>query len=164
MRVEPMDAPLGAFVRDVDFDAIDADALRAALDQHRLLCVRGQEITDDEHVAFASVFGHLAVERTGAIGIVSNTRPDGTLGADEATWHSDYTFFPSPYECISLYAIELPAHGTRTAFVDGALAARTLPAELRRRLDGVQSRAVAKIEPSMSLTGGVRYLAGRCDG
>lgn len=158
MRVVPMDAPFGAFVHDPD-----PAGLREALDDHHLLCIRGREISDDEHLALARGLGRIAGERSGAIGIVSNTRADGTLGADEATWHSDYTFFPHPYECISLYAMVLPSTGTQTRFADSVLAARTLPDDLKRRLEGLQSRAVAVIEAGMSLTGGVRYRKGRAD-
>jgi taurine dioxygenase len=164
MRVEPGDGPFGAFVTEIDFADLDGRALRAALKDHRLLCIRGQDISDQEHVAFASAFGRLASERTGVITVVSNVAPGGALGVDEATWHSDYTFFPSPYECISLYAVELPASGTETRFVDGVLAAGTLSPELRQRVSELRGRAVAEISPMRLLTAGVRYLAGRCDG
>jgi taurine dioxygenase len=164
MDFEPIEAPFGAFVARVDFADLDGRELRRALNEHKLLCVRGREIDDDEHLAFASAFGRLASEKTGVVTLVSNVVPGGSLGADEATWHSDYTFFPSPYECISLYAVALPAAGTETYFTDGVLAAQTLPDSLRRRVAGLRGRSVAVISPTMSLTAGVRYRAGRCDG
>ena len=131
LSFEPTGCPLGAFVYGLDFDDIDDRALRDALNEYRLLCIRGRVITGDEHVALASSLGHLATERAGVISLVSNVVPGGALGGDEASWHSDFMFFPSPYEYISLYALELPASGTQTRFVDGVAAARTLPAGLR---------------------------------
>jgi len=164
LAFEPIGGPFGAFVTGVDFGDLDVDGLRRGLTRHRLLCVRDREISDDEHVAFASAFGHLASERTGVVTTVSNVVPGAALGGDEATWHSDYTFFPSPYECISLYAVELPRGGTETRFVDGVLAARTLPPDLRRRVADLQGRSVADVANTSTRTAGVRYLAGRCDG
>jgi taurine dioxygenase len=157
---------LGAEVLDLDLHrplgADDPAALRQALDEHHLLLVRGQPLDDDQHLAFAAAFGHVAREAQGAIGMVSNVRPDGTLGSDRATWHSDFTFFPAPYEAISLYGIDIPASGTQTSYANGILAARTLPVQLRARLEGVQGRAVLSFD-SGSLTDGVRYRLGRRD-
>jgi alpha-ketoglutarate-dependent taurine dioxygenase len=109
LSFEPTGGSLGAFVYGLDFDDIDGRALRDALNEYRLLCIRGRVVTDDEHVALASSLGHLAAERAGVVSLVSNVVPGGALGGDEASWHSDFMFFPSPYEYISLYALELPA-------------------------------------------------------
>jgi taurine dioxygenase len=164
LSFEPTGCPLGAFVYGLDFDDIDGRALRDALNEYRLLCIRGRVVTDDEHTALASSLGHLAAERTGVISLVSNVVPGGALGGDEASWHSDFTFFPSPYEYISLYALELPASGTQTRFVDAVAAARTLPAGLRASVIGLKGRAVADLSPMSPGSAGIRYLDGRRDG
>jgi taurine dioxygenase len=156
---------LGTLVEGVDLTApIDqstAEVLRQALLDHHLLLVRGQEVDDEQHVAFARVFGRIAVERS-EVGTVSN-QPGGTLGPVAACWHSDYMFFPEPYECISLYGVEIPSAGTQTSFANGVAAARTLPEDLRVRIDGLEGRAVADIA-----AGGagdeIRYRLGRVDG
>ena len=160
MRFHRLSAVLGAEVIDLDLGA--PEALRAALHTYKLLLLRGRPVDDDEHLAFARCFGPIARERSGEVGIVSNVRPDGVLGSDRATWHSDYMFFPKPYEAISLYGLDIPPAGTQTSFLNGALAAATLPPRLRARLDGLQSRAVATL--GGSLTAGIRYRSGRCDG
>jgi taurine dioxygenase len=170
LSFEPTGGPLGAFVHGLHFDGIDGidgidgRALRQALNDYRLLCIRGHEITDDQHVALASSLGRLARERAGVISLVSNVVPGAALGGDEASWHSDFMFFPSPYECISLYALELPATGTHTRYVDAVAAARALPAALRARVTGLEGRAVADLSPKSPGSAGIRYLAGRCDG
>jgi taurine dioxygenase len=160
VRFERLSPALGAEVVDLDLGA--PDELQAALWEHHLLLLRGRELSDDEHLTYAGAFGPIAGERSGPIGIVSNVRPDGVLGSDRATWHSDYMFFPRPYEAISLYGLDIPDGGTQTSYVNGVLAARTLPDDLRRRLAGLQSRAVAAL--GGSLTDGIRYRTGRCDG
>jgi taurine dioxygenase len=164
LSFEPTGCPLGAFVYGLDFDDIDGRALRDALNEYRLLCIRGRVVTDDEHVALASSLGHLATERAGVVSLVSNVVPGGALGGDEASWHSDFMFFPSPYEYISLYALELPASGTQTRFVDAVAAARTLPAGLRASVVGLEGRAVADLSPMSPGSAGIRYLDGRRDG
>lgn len=164
LSFEPTGGPLGAFVHGLDFDDIDGPAVREALNKYRLLCFRGQEITDAEHTALASSLGHLATEGTGFITLVSNVAPGGALGSDAASWHSDYMFYPAPYEYISLYALELPASGTQTRFVDAVAAARTLPAALRASLAGLEGRAVADLSPRSPGQAGIVYLDGRRDG
>jgi taurine dioxygenase len=166
VRLRRLSPALGAEVHDLDLRrpivAADRRALQQALLDHHLLVVRGQDVDDAQHVAFAEVFGRVAGEGSGPVGLVSNVLAGGGLGGDRATWHSDYTFFPSPYDAISLYGITIPPGGTHTAFANGILAARTLPAELRRRVEGLQSRAVLAFD-SGSLTDGVRFRLGRRD-
>ncbi|HUN31337.1 MAG TPA: TauD/TfdA family dioxygenase [Trebonia sp.] len=163
LSFEPTGGPLGAFVHGLDFDDIDGPSVREALNRYRLLCFRGRAISDDEHAALASSLGHLAQEgRT--ITLVSNVAPGGALGPDAASWHSDYMFYPAPYEYISLYALELPAAGTQTRFVDAVAAARTLPARLRSAVAGLEGRAVADLSPRSPGQAGIVYLDGRRDG
>jgi taurine dioxygenase len=162
MEVHPLSPALGARVDNVDL-VRDAATLRDALRAHHLLLFRGREIGEAEHLVIAAVFGRIAQEKSGSISVVSN-QPGGGLGPDAASWHSDFTFFPAPYECISLYGVEIPAEGTHTAFANGVLAARTLPEDLRARVDGLQARSVTDIARSTSKSECVRYRLGRCDG
>ena len=166
MRFRRLSPVLGAEILDLDLggpiSAEDADVLRRAFAEHHLLLVRGQQVDDQQHLAFAGVFGPIPHEASGPVGIVSNVRTDGTLGSDRATWHSDFTFFPAPYEAISLYGLDIPASGTQTSFVNAILAARDLPAQLRARVEGLQGRAVLAFDGG-SLTDGVRYKLGRRD-
>jgi len=163
VQLTRLSAALGARVEDVEFGR-DDDAFRAALREHHLLLMRGRPVSDDEHLALAGLLGRVASERSGPIGLVSNVRPGGALGSEPASWHADYMLFPAPYEYISLYALELPSRGTQTSFVNGVLAARTLPPELRRRVEGLYGRAVADLAKSRSMSDGISYLAGRSDG
>ncbi|MCU0272976.1 MAG: TauD/TfdA family dioxygenase [Acidimicrobiales bacterium] len=165
MQLRRLSPALGAEVLELDLASPigpeEAEELRRALLDHQLLLVRGQALTDLQHVEFARVFGRIAAEGSGPIGIVSN-QPGGILGGDRASWHADYTFFPSPYEVLSLFGLEIPDAGTQTSFVNGVLAARTLPEELRRRVEGLQARAVLAFDGG-SLTDGIRYRLGRRD-
>ena len=68
--LSPCAGAFGAAVTGLDLRAplsdVDFSALRAALDQHAVLVLRGQPIDDAQHIAFASRFGKLERTRLGA--------------------------------------------------------------------------------------------------
>jgi taurine dioxygenase len=166
LTLTPLNAAFGARVDDIDLRGDQPDdvwaALVAAFARHRLLVFPGQELDDEQHVAAVAHFGPIAPERTGAVGFVSNHRPDGSLGSIAASWHIDYGFFPDPYEALSLYGLEIPAGGTETWFASAEAAARDLPPDLRARIDGRHARAVVDVTCAEKETV-VRVRAGRLD-
>ena len=161
-------ARFGVEVHDVDLRGLDAgarDELREGFRRHKLLLFRDQDLSDDEHVDVASSFGDIAYEgreERRTVGFVSNHRPDGVLGATAATFHIDYGFFPTPYEALSLYGLEIPPSGTVTWFADAIGAAADLPGDLRARVDGCESRAVVDVTSTVG-EAGVRVREGRLD-
>lgn len=140
--VEPFD--LQAALREPEHAAVWRD-LRALLAQRHLLVLRAGPVGESEHLACAARFGPIAPEgllESRAVGYVSNARPDGVLGDDAASFHIDYGFFAHPYTHLTLYGLEIPDAGTETHFVNGVLAAATLPAALRARVRGLRARQV----------------------
>jgi alpha-ketoglutarate-dependent taurine dioxygenase len=165
----PSGGACGVVVEGLDLAADVAgptwQALRQLLVEHRLVVVRGQSFDDARHVEICAHFGRIApeglVEKRSPT-FVSNLRPDGVLGGEGASFHIDYGFFPEPYELISLYGLDIPAGGTETIFVDAVLAARTLPAALRARVQGCSARQV--LGPyAPGANAGVRVRLGRLD-
>jgi taurine dioxygenase len=160
---------LGVVVDDVDLrggvpEAL-AQELRAQFAREHLLVFRDQELTDDEHLAVMQVLGPIACEglpEKRAVGLVSNVRPDGTLGTSAASFHIDFGFFPEPYHAISLYGLEIPVGGTQTFFVNGVAAAAALPAAVTVRLDGMRARQAVDVA-SPAGQAGVRVREGRLD-
>jgi len=139
--VRPLGPALGAEVIGVDAGApVDetlAAWLRDAYDEFHLLLFREQHIDVAQQEQFVSTFGppidDLADgQRTGHI---SNVMED-KAGSGPLPFHADYSFTPLPVQGIVLYAVDLPPQGTSTWFANGALAAATLPDELRRRIAG----------------------------
>ena len=160
---------LGAVVRGVDLRQPQPEAtwthLRRVLRRSFLLVFPGQDLDDEQHVDAVSHFGPIAFEgKHGPQRVmhVSNLRPDGLLGADAASFHIDYGFFPHPYEALSLYGLEVPNEGAETRYVNAVLAARTLPPELRQRLEGRRARHVLVLG-SEHRQDAVRVRVGRCD-
>ncbi len=166
MRVRDASPALGAVIDDVDLRAPLPDAARAEIlgrfRSHHLLVFPGQRLSDDEHRAFVELFGPVVEEAHGAVTFVSNHRADGILGSTAASFHIDFGFFPAPYEAISLHGIEIPERGTETWFVNGVLAARTLPRAAREQLVGLTARHIVDVASPAGQTG-VRVREGRLD-
>src|ERR1700722_15937809 len=141
----PSGRPLGAEIRGVDLRAItDEDFLsihRAWLD-HSALLFRGQSLSDADLIAFSRRFGGLdyaPVQETGrrfvdgypeiyvVSNVVENGVPIGSLGAGEATWHTDMSYLPDPPKASVLFALEVPPTGGNTYFTSMYRAFEELP-------------------------------------
>ena len=156
MRVLPTAAVLGATVEGVELRALDSGTFaaihRAWLD-HQVLLFRDQALTDEDLVDFSRRFGDLdeaPVQETGQrfveghpeIYVISNVvqdgAPIGSLGAGEATWHTDMSYLPDPPKASALYALEVPEHGGDTSFCSMYAAWDQLPDRLQRRVEGLR--------------------------
>jgi len=156
IAVTPSPQSFGAEIRGVDLRTIDPEDFstiyRAWLD-HSVVLFRGQNLTDDDLIAFSSRFGGLdwaPVQESGRrfvdghpeIYVVSNVTengaPIGSLGAGEATWHTDMSYLPDPPKASILYALEVPPSGGNTYFCNMYRALESLPEELKRQITGSQ--------------------------
>ena len=63
--------------------------------------------------------------------VIENGVPIGSLGAGEAVWHTDMSYWTDPPKASMLYALEMPPAGGDTSFGDMYRAFETLPADLR---------------------------------
>lgn len=146
---------LGAEIGGVDLRTIDdagfAAIHRAWLD-HLVLLFRGQELTDDDLIAFSRRFGALdfaPVQETGrrfveghpeiyvVSNVIENGVPIGSLGAGEAVWHTDMSYLEEPPKASMLYALEIPPAGGNTYFCSMYRIYELLPEELRKRIAGL---------------------------
>ena len=142
----------------------DRDAIRAAWLANLVLRFRGQPMTDEQHMAFTRQFGELefnpaaliakqyGVETQTAgrkheippeISVISNIveggKAIGGLGDGEAFWHTDSSFVDVPPAASLLRALEVPPPdaGGATSFLNCYTAYDTLPAETKKRIDGL---------------------------
>ena len=155
ITVVPTGGALGAEIRNVDLRMVDDHdfaVILGAWHDHLLLLFRGQELGDEDLVAFSKRFGELdwaPVQESGRrfveghpeIYIVSNVLengvPIGSLGAGEATWHTDMSYLEVPPKASMLYALEVPPAGGDTYFNNMYGAYESLPEELHRRIEGL---------------------------
>jgi taurine dioxygenase len=154
LEIRPFDAPVGAEVLGLDLAAPLSGAdfariHRAHLDHH-VLVFRDQKITPEQHIAFSRLFGPLQIhvlrqfQLTGhpEILVVSNIKENGQpigLGDAGYYWHSDLSYKEHPSLGSLLHAQELPSEGGDTLFSNMHRVWETLPAELRRTIEGLRA-------------------------
>ncbi len=137
---------LGAEIYDVDLrkplDDATAGAIRSALHEHLVLFFRDQELTDDEHLQFASIFGTPNVfPATRARGLdqplewIEDT-PDSPPKAD--LWHTDVAFLAEPPDVAVLAMQDTPETGGDTMWLSLYAAYEALSAPLRGFLDTLE--------------------------
>lgn len=151
VEIRRFDAPLGAEVVGLDLNVPLPDAefarIHAAHLAHHVLVFRDQRISPEQQLAFSRRFGPLqqhvlhqfALENHPDILVVSNVvengRPIG-LGDAGFYWHSDLSYKERPSLGSMLLARELPSEGGDTVFANMHLAWDTLPAALRKAVEG----------------------------
>ena len=143
---------IGAVIDGVSLaEPLDAELfgeLNRALLEWKVLFFRGQEITGEQHTAFARNWGPLEAHPFIRVTV---DQPDETpqvvrfekgpkLGGYENVWHSDVTWRECPSLGSVLRAIEVPPVGGDTLFADMGAAYDRLPAAVKERIDGLAAR------------------------
>lgn len=148
IEVTPLSDYLGAEIRGIDLsrplppDA--AAAVQSAYQKHHLLMFRQPGLTEEDQIRLSRLFGDLLVRNSydGSYGkeahYISNNRPDGVLPIGEIEFHHDHLFYEKPLRTALLYAIEVPASGSRTRFRNMCAMLEKLPPALRTRAEAVQ--------------------------
>jgi taurine dioxygenase len=152
MVISPSGKALGAEIQGVDLKNIspaDFGSIHRAWLDHLVLLFRGQQLTDEDFIAFSRRFGDLdwaPIQETGrrfvdgypeiyvVSNVVENGVPIGSLGAGEAAWHTDMSYLENPPKASMLYALEIPPGGGDTWFCNMYLAYESLPGPLKQRI------------------------------
>jgi taurine dioxygenase len=147
----PLSPALGAEVRGIDLNRVDADDAEILhqlwLDYH-VLVVRNCTLSEDSLVRFGESFGRIEMARKMSalasrpeIMVISNIREGGTaLGSlpdGELFWHFDRIHQKVPNKAGVLHSIELPARGGETRFANMCEAYDALPDATKRKLEGL---------------------------
>jgi len=139
---------LGAEVQGLDMTAAWDDAtvarLRQAFLEHQLLLVRGQEVSTEDEIRFAELFGPVSrmggnMQHGGKTMRISNAHEDGAFPTGELLFHSDHCFFKYPLKAIALYGEEVPSRGGDTLFANALSAWENLPPRLKERVSALQA-------------------------
>jgi len=151
LQTRPLSPALGAEIVGVDLrDTLDQGTIAQMRDiwhQNLVILLRDQHLSEEDEVRFAELFGPPAKIHTPqfvrghpAVMLISNIREDGKpIGAlpdGEMHFHTDQCHQERPAMASMLYAIEVPSVGGNTLFANGYTAYETLPAEIKRRIDG----------------------------
>ncbi len=137
---------IGAEIEGVDLGSVDdetfAEIERAHLD-YKVVFFRNQDITTEQHLAFARRFGELEehpflAAKDGYEKIVRFAKNDAVKGV-ENLWHSDVTWREVPSLGSVLRAVEVPRVGGDTLFSDMIAAYEGLDDALKTRLEGLRA-------------------------
>lgn len=145
LSITPLGTALGAQISGVDLAAdlspAQRDAIEQALLDHQVLFFRDQPLTPDRQARFAAQFGDLhihpiypKVADTPQVLILDTAVTDVR---DNAIWHTDVTFLPTPALGAVLAAKQVPAYGGDTLWASGIAAFEALSAPLRGLLEGL---------------------------
>ncbi len=145
LNIKPMTPAIGAEILDIDLGA-DTVAeripdIRAALLKYGVIFFRDQELTQEQHIAFARHFGDLEVHPA-----TPKDQPNPEVlriayGPDrrgqENDWHSDVTWREEPSLGSILLAREVPEVGGDTLFANMHLAYERLSPQMKRFCEGL---------------------------
>jgi len=151
--VTPLRGRFAAEISGVDLSAPMEDAtfhrIREAFLDHLVLVFRGQQLTNEQHIAFSRRFGELEIHTAKhwllpdqpEILVLSNRGERGTkpIVNGGAYWHSDITYKAKPPLGSLLYALEVPPEGGDTLFADMHAAYESLDEDTRARIDRLRA-------------------------
>lgn len=187
IEILPSGRALGAEIRGTDLSRSLSDgafeAVREAWSDHLVLLFRGQKLSDGDLIRFSRRFGALdiapasATDMAGAqeksrpeiwiiSNVVQNGKPIGALGDKEAEWHTDMSYVEEPPMASVLHSLEIPGTGGDTSFANMYKALETLPADLRRAIEGrvcnhdASTTSVGELRAGAGAVGDVRVAPG----
>ena len=143
----PMSPTIGAEIDGISLaepmDTETFDEVHRALLEFKVIFFRDQDITPQQHVAFARRFGELETHpflpHRDGFPEVMVLKKNERIGGYENVWHSDVTWRLQPSLGSVLLAREVPAVGGDTLFCDMYAAYDGLDDDLRASLDGVRA-------------------------
>ncbi|MBT8389496.1 MAG: taurine dioxygenase [Altererythrobacter sp.] len=145
LDVRPMTPAIGAEILNVDLGSENIGdsipSIRAALLKHGVIFFRDQELTQEQHIAFARHFGELEVHpatpkdqpNPEVLRIAHGPKSRG----QENNWHSDVTWREEPSLGSILLAREVPDVGGDTLFANMHLAYERLSQQMKRFCEGL---------------------------
>ena len=145
MDVRPLTGTIGAEILGADIRR-DADfaAIRQAFIEHGVITVRGQQITPDDHLAFAERWGAVNVNRfftalEGHPRVAVVLKEAGQTRAIGEEWHTDHSYDVAPAMASILHAIEVPLFGGDTCFASMYAAYDALSDPFKSLLGGMRA-------------------------
>jgi len=158
LKIEKLHPLFAAEIANVDLtrplDDATIGAIRDAFEEYSVLVFRGQDITDEQQIAFSERFGPLermligsqgggtpiaflanVDQNTGEILPPDDKRMIRNLG--NMLWHSDSSFKKVPSMASILSGREVVGDGGETQFASLRAAYDTLPGEMQRWIEGL---------------------------
>ncbi len=144
LDVRPVHPRIGAEIHGLRLtgamERATVDRIEAALLEHKVLFIRGQDHLDDaEHEQFGGLLGdvvrHPAANHPTNINLIDGRKSWGRANH----WHSDATFKPAYPRATVIRAVNVPETGGATIWANTVTAYHDLPAPLRALADSLRA-------------------------
>ena len=150
--ITPLTDRTGVEIVGLDFtkpiDSENRAVLHRTFVEHHVLVMRDQHFEPEQFRSAVQLFGEIQphdkkerhVPGHPGIDYVSNDEiENGRRIIPGETFHTDHSNHPRPPKATTLFAVELPSHGGDTQYVNMHDAYDELPAETKKRIDGLKS-------------------------
>ena len=148
MQISKASKAVGGLVEDVDVkDLSDSqfDEIRQAFFDYGALFFRDQDLTPEDHIAFAKRWGEIDVNRFFSpvpdypeiAEVLKEADQELNIGG---SWHTDHSYDEAPAMGSILYALDIPPSGGDTLFAGMAAAYEALPQEMKDRIANLKAR------------------------
>ena len=149
IEVQPTSGSVGAEIHGVDLAEEMSDTqfaeVRHAFAENGVIFFRDQELTPEQHIAFARRWGPININRffTHVEGhpeiamVLKEPHHRQNIGGG---WHTDHSYDTEPALGSLLYALEVPSRGGDTMFASLSRAYETLSEGLKQTLEGLRAR------------------------
>ena len=144
MEIKKLSPTIGAeIIGNNIFDNLNADvydAIYNCLIENKVIFIRNQKITSEQHISFAKSFGDIEpphpvyphVDQYPEIVLLENNENNPP---DTDVWHTDVTFKPNPPFASILYSRIIPPIGGDTLWSSLSAIYDALPKEIKRYLE-----------------------------
>src|SRR5260221_1883740 len=155
LEIRRLGPQIGVEVRGIAVKTMDEatwNKIYQAWLDHNVMCVRGQELTIPDFIAYSEHFGpvtphpskstrHPDYPHITMLGInkydESGKLRDEIYRRGAEGWHTDGAYNQAPFKATQLYALAVPSRGGNTMFANAYAAYDALPERLKQRMDGV---------------------------
>ncbi len=144
IEIQPRTVAIGADVSAVDLGSVDDETfaeIKSALHEHLVLFFRDQELSPEDHMAFAGRLGEMEIhevftplENYPEISVLEH---DAERPPISDPWHSDVSHSPEPSMASMLHARTIPLNGGDTLWLSAYAAYEKLSEPLQTMLEGL---------------------------
>ncbi len=170
IEVTPHSAALGAVIGGIDLSQDLSNRAMAELDdafrRYSVIFFRNQDLTPDQHIAFAERWGSINVNRffkplDGYPQIATVSKEPDQKENIGGGWHTDHSYDQIPAMGSILCAREVPAVGGDTLFSSMYMAYETLSDGMKEMLDGLKAWHSSRHAFGYGVADGESYKDGR---
>lgn len=135
----------------MNLSAADISQFQTLFNDNSVILIRNIPLSPEKHLELTKALGEPGIHpmATGRLegypeilvprpyGLATSEDPEEIIG--RIPWHADLTFTTSPPRGALLRAVEIPAEGGQTGFIDTARVYSELDASLKQRIQGLQA-------------------------